>query len=77
MVRKPLEKGKRQPPRFVVYYRSLNAVTSGDGYPIPSVSVILGTNDEGKLFAMLDLAGGFGKFLSILHTYIKLHLLRT
>ena len=41
LVRKPLEKGTPQPPRFLVDYRGLNLVTSGDGYPIPSVSNIL------------------------------------
>ena len=59
LVRKPLEKGKRQPPRFVVDYRGLNAVTSGDGYPIPSVSNILDSISGGKLFAKLDLASGY------------------
>ena len=59
LVRKPLEKGKPQPPRFVVDYRGLNAVTSGDGYPIPSVANILDAISGGKLFAKLDLASGY------------------
>ena len=58
-VRKPLEKGIPQPPRFVVDYRGLNAITSGDGYPIPSVSNILDALSGGKLFAKLDLASGY------------------
>ena len=59
LVRKPLEKGKPQPPRFVVDYRGLNAVTSGDGYPITSVANILDAISGGKLFAKLDLASGY------------------
>ena len=59
LVRKPLEKGKPQPPRFVVDYRGLNAVTQGDGYPIPNVSNILDAISGGKLFAKLDLASGY------------------
>ena len=59
LVRKPLEKGKPQPPRFVVDYRYLNSITQGDGYPIPSVSNILDALSGGKLFAKLDLASGY------------------
>ena len=59
LVRKPPEKGKPQPPRFVVDYRGLNAVTKGDGYPIPSVSNILDAICGGKMFAKLDLASGY------------------
>ena len=59
LVRKPLEKGKPQPPRFVVDYRRLNSITQGDGYPIPSVSNILDALSGGKLFAKLDLASGY------------------
>ena len=59
LVRKPLEKGKPQPPRFVVDYRALNQVTKGDGYPIPSVLNILDTLGGGKIFAKLDLASGY------------------
>ena len=59
LVRKPLEKGKPQPPRFVVDYRALNAVTMGDGYPIPNVSNILDAISGGKIFGKLDLASGY------------------
>ena len=59
LVRKPLENGKPQPPRFVVDYRGLNAVTKGDGYPIPNVSNILDAISGGKFFAKLDLASGY------------------
>ena len=59
LVRKPLEKGLPQPPRFVVDYRGLNTVTSGDGYPIPSVYSILDALSAGKMFAKLDLASGY------------------
>ena len=59
LVRKPLEKGKPQPPRFVVDYRRLNAVTSSNGYPIPSVANILDTISGGKIFAKLDLPSGY------------------
>ena len=59
LVRKPLDKGKPQPPRFVVDYRRLNSITQGDGYPIPSVSNILDALSGGKLFAKRDLASGY------------------
>ena len=59
LVRKPPEKGKPQPPRFVVDYRALNAITLGDRYPIPNVSNILDAISEGKIFAKLDLASGY------------------
>ena len=59
LARKPLENGKPQPPRFVIDYRGLNAVTKGDGYPIPNVSNILDMLNDGKLFAKLDLASGY------------------
>ena len=58
-VRKPLEKGQPQPPRFVVDYRRLNRLTLGDGYPIPSVSDTLDALSGGKLFAKFDLASGY------------------
>ena len=35
LVRNPLEKGIPQPPGFLVDHRGPNAITSGDGYPIP------------------------------------------
>ena len=59
LVLKPLEKGKPQPPRFVVDHRRLNAITLVDGYPIPSVSNILNALSGGKLFPKLDLASGY------------------
>ena len=59
LVRKPLEKGKPQPPRFVVDYWHLNSITQGDGYPIPSVSNISDALSGGKLFAKLELASGY------------------
>ena len=59
LVCKPLEKSKAQPPWFVMDYRRLNAITLGDGYPIPSVSNILDALSGGKLSAKLDLASGY------------------
>ena len=59
LVRKALEKGIPQPLRFAVDHRGLNAITSGDGYPIPSVSNILDAFGGGKLFVKLDLASGY------------------
>ena len=58
LVRKPQEKGLPQPSRFVVDYSGLNTVTAGDGYPIPSVSV-LDALSGGKKIAKLDLASGY------------------
>ena len=52
-------KSKLQPPQFVVDYRHLNAVTLGDGYPIPSVSNILDALSERKLSPKLDLASSY------------------
>ena len=63
MVHKPVEKGLPQSPRFVVDYRGLNTVTSGDGYPIPSVSNVLDALSGGKTFAKLDLASGYWQVL--------------
>ena len=51
--------GIPQPPRFAVDYCELNAITSGDGYPIPSVSDNLDALSGGKLFVKLDLASGY------------------
>ena len=59
LVRKPLENGIQQPPRFVVDYRGLNSVTKGDGYPIPSISSILDSISMGKVFGHCDLASGY------------------
>ena len=44
-------------------YRGLNTVTSGDGYPIPSVSNVLDALSGGKTFAKLDLASGYWEIL--------------
>ena len=59
LVRKPLENGVQQPPRFVVDYRGLNSVTRGDGYPIPSIASILDSVSQGKVFGHCDLASGY------------------
>ena len=59
LVRKPLEQGKPQPPRFVVDYRKLNSVTISDGYPIPPLSNILDNLSSGKYYSKLDLASGY------------------
>ena len=40
-------------------YRALNAITLGDGYPIPNVSNILDAISGGKIFGKLDLASGY------------------
>ena len=63
LVRKPLEKGLPQSPRFVVDYCGLNTVTSVDGYPIPSVHNILDALSAGKMFAKLGLASGYWQVL--------------
>ena len=47
----------------MVDYRGLNTVTSGDGYPIPSVSNVLDVLSGGKTFAKLDLASGYWQVL--------------
>ena len=47
----------------MVDYRGLNAVTSGDGYPIPSVSNALDALSGGKMFAKLDLASRYWQVL--------------
>ena len=44
-------------------YRGLNTVTSGDGYPIPSVSNVLDALSGGKTFAKLDLASSYWQVL--------------
>ncbi len=44
---------------FVVDYCALNAVTLGDGYPIPNVSNILYVISRGKVFGKLDLYSGY------------------
>ena len=47
----------------MVDYRGLNAVTSGDGYPIPSVSNVSDALGGGKMFAKLDLASRYWQVL--------------
>ena len=63
LVGKPQEKDLPQPPRFVVDYRGVNIVTTGDGYPIPSVSNVLDALSGGKKFAKLDMASGYWQVL--------------
>ena len=55
LVRKPLENGVQQPPRFVVDYRGPNSVTQGDGYPIPSIASILGSFSQAKVLGTVTL----------------------
>ena len=64
LVRKPLENGLPQPLRFVVHYKGLNSVTRGDGYPIPSIASVLDSISLGKVFGLLILQVGIGRFLS-------------
>ena len=59
LVRKPLENGLPQPPRFLVDYRGLNSLTRGDGYPIQSIASVLDSISLGKVFAHCDLASGY------------------
>ena len=59
LVWKPLEDGREQPPRFVVDYRGLNAVTKSDGYPIPSIASLLDSVSQGKVFRRCYLASGY------------------
>ena len=47
----------------MVVYHGLNTVTSGDGYPIPSVHNILDALSTGKMFAKLDLVSGYWQIL--------------
>ena len=55
------EKGQLRPPCFVVDYRSLNAVTLTNGYPIPSALNILDTIYKGKLVSKFELAADTGR----------------
>lgn len=59
LVKKKDNHGKPQPPRFVVDYRALNAVTTSDGFPVPQVIDILDWLGGGKVFAKLDMASGY------------------
>ena len=63
LVKKPAEQGKPQPPRFVVDYRRLNAITESDGYPIPFVSTILDNSSSGKYYGKMDLASGYWQIM--------------
>ena len=58
-VRKSPEKGQLQSPKFVVDYRRLNSVTQRDRYPIPSISNVLDSVSQGKLFAKCNLVSGY------------------
>ena len=53
------EHGLPQSPRFCVDYCSLNQVTKGDNYPIPSVANILDAISCGKIYRKFDLASGY------------------
>ena len=59
LVCKPLENGIQQPPRFIVDYRGLNSVTTGGGYPIPSITSISDSISMGKAIGHCDLASGY------------------
>ena len=59
LIRKPPEPGNPRPLRFVVDYRSLNAVTLNDSYAIPSVANILDALSGAKYFARLDMCSGY------------------
>ena len=62
LIRKPPEPGNPRPLRFVVDYRSLNAVTLNDSYAIPSVANILDALSGAKYFARLDVCSVTGKY---------------
>lgn len=59
LVRKPPEKGQLQTPKFVVDYRRLNSVTQRDRCPIPSISSVLDSVSQGKVFAKCNLVSGY------------------
>jgi len=64
LVRKPLENGFPQPPRFVVDYRGLTSVTRSDGYPIPSILVCLIQSHWAKFLVIVILQVDIDRFLS-------------
>ena len=45
--------------RFCIDYRSLNAVTKGDAFPLPRVDDLLDQLGQSKCFSTLDLAAGY------------------
>ena len=45
--------------RFCVDYRSLNAVTTPDSFPLPRIEDLLDQLGESKYFSTIDLASGF------------------
>ena len=58
LVRKPPQKGKQHPPRFVVDNRRLNSVTQGDGHTLPSILSVLDVVSQGIVFAKCALVSG-------------------
>ena len=59
LVRKPPEKEKPKPPRFVVDYCALNQITKGDAYLIPAASNVLDAISSGKVISKVYLASGY------------------
>jgi len=45
--------------RFCIGYRSLNAVTKPDAYPIPNIIDTLDSLGKSKIFSVLDMASGY------------------
>jgi len=45
--------------RFLIDYRSLNAVTKPDAYPIQNIVDTLDSLGRGKIFTVLDMASGY------------------
>ena len=44
---------------FFIDYRSLNAVTKPDAYPIPNIVDTLDSLGQSKIFSVLDMASGY------------------